>query len=37
MALSCIMAKAAPMQRWRPAPNGIYVQGLVASSVRGSR
>ena len=37
IALSCIMAKAAPTQRWRPAPNGIQLHGLATSSSRGSR
>ena len=37
MAFSCIMAKAAPTQRWRPAPKGIQVHGLERSSSRGSR
>ena len=37
IALSCIMAKAAPTQRWRPAPKGIQLHGLATSSSRGSR
>ncbi len=36
MAFSCIMAKGAPTQRWRPAPKGIHVHGLARSSARGS-
>jgi hypothetical protein len=27
IAFSCIIANAAPTQRWRPAPNGIHAIG----------
>ncbi len=32
MALSCMRAKAAPTQRWRPPPKGTQLQGLSRSS-----
>ena len=35
MAFSCIIANAAPTQRWRPAPKGIQDHGFSRSSARG--